>query len=58
MTADNSTVPKIAGSKIKFHKLENLSVIGNFDGDGKQDTIIQHKSKIRLTHFKMTGTQL
>lgn len=42
MTADNSTVPKIAGSKIKFHKLENLSVIGNFDGDGKQDTIIQH----------------
>ena len=27
---------------IVFHKLEKRSVIGDFDGDGKQDTIFEH----------------
>jgi hypothetical protein len=38
----NSTVPKAAGDKIKLHELKKLFVVGDFDGDGKQDTIFQH----------------
>lgn len=41
-TIDNSIFPKTADNKIKLHKLEKLFVVGDFDGDGKQDTIFQH----------------
>lgn len=27
---------------IKFHKLKKLFVVGNFDGDGKQDSVFEH----------------
>lgn len=41
-TVDNSTVTKTSDDKVKLHKLEKLFVFGDFDGDGKQDTIFQH----------------
>ena len=47
-TVDNTTVTKTAYDKIKLHKLEKLFVIGDFDGDEKQDTIFQHNYS-RLT---------
>jgi len=47
-TFDNSTVHKVAEDKIKLHKLEKLFVVGDFDGDRKQDTIFQHNFS-RLT---------
>jgi len=46
--ADNSAVSATADNKIKLHKLEKLFVTGDFDGDGKQDTILQHNFS-RLT---------
>lgn len=51
-TVDNSTVPKTADDKIKLHKLKKLFVVGDFDGDRKQDTIIQHNfSKLTRTEI-------
>lgn len=47
-TVDNSTVSKTADNNIKLHKLEKQFVVGDFDGDGKQDTIFQHNFS-RLT---------
>ena len=47
-TVDNSTVSKTADNSIKLHKLEKQFVVGDFDGDGKQDTIFQHNFS-RLT---------
>jgi hypothetical protein len=47
-TVDNSTVSKTLDDKIKLHKLKKLFVFGDFDGDGKQDTIFQHNYS-RLT---------
>lgn len=39
---DNTTDSKVNDNKIIFHKLEKRFVVGNFDGEGKQDTIFQH----------------
>jgi hypothetical protein len=39
---DKSTVFISASENIKLHKLEKLFVIGDFDGDRKLDTILQH----------------
>ena len=44
----NLLVTKVANNKIKFHKLKKMFTIGDFDGDGKQDTIFQHNYS-RLT---------
>lgn len=41
-TVTKPTVTKKADVKVKLHKLEKLFVVGDFDGDGKQDTISQH----------------
>ncbi len=46
--ADNSIVSISADNNIKLHKLEKLFVVGDFDGDRKQDTIFQHNFS-RLT---------
>lgn len=45
---DNSTFFRVADKKVKLHKLDKLFVIGDFDGNGKQDTIFQHNYS-RLT---------
>lgn len=34
--------PKILEQTVHLHKLAKLSVTGDFDGDGKQDTLTQH----------------
>ncbi len=49
---DNSTVPKTTDDKIKLHKLEKLFVIGDFDGDRKQDTVFQHN------YSRLTNTEI
>ena len=49
---DNSTITKTANDKIKLHKLEKLFVVGDFDGDKKQDTIFQHN------YSKLTRTEI
>lgn len=41
-TNDNSTVPKTTDVKVQLHKLKKLFVVGDFVGDGKQDTVFQH----------------
>jgi hypothetical protein len=52
-TVDNSPVHKVAEDKIKLHKLEKLFVVGDFDGDRKQDTIFQHNfSKLTKTEIE------
>lgn len=38
----NSASPNTANDDIKLHKLNKLFVVGDFDGDGKRDTIHQH----------------
>lgn len=48
ITVDNSTVTKTADNKVKLHKLKKLFIVGDFEGDGKQDTIFQHNYS-RLT---------
>lgn len=51
-TVDNSTVTKTADDKIKLHKLKKLFVIGDFNGDRKQDTIFQHNfSRLKRTEI-------
>lgn len=53
---DNSSVPKTAGNNIKLHKLDKLSIVGDFDGDGKQDTIFQHNySKLTKTEIEYSA---
>lgn len=39
---DNSNTSKAGYNKIKFHKLDKLFVVGDFDGDSNLDTISQH----------------
>jgi hypothetical protein len=41
-SAYKQTLPKTADEKIKLHKIDKLFLIGDFDGDRKQDTIFQH----------------
>ena len=41
-TVDNPSGLIISDNSIKLHKLEKLFVVGDFDGDGKKDTILQH----------------
>lgn len=38
----NVPVSDTINKRIAFHKLEKRSVIGDFDGNGKQDTIFEH----------------
>jgi hypothetical protein len=45
-SVDNLTVPNGADDKIKLHKLEKIFVIGDFNGDEKQDTVFQHNYSI------------
>jgi len=53
---DNSTITKTANDKIKLHKLEKLFVVGDFDGDKKQDTIFQHNySKLTRTEIEYSA---
>lgn len=54
-TVDNSTVTKTADNKVKLHKLEKLLVVGDFDGDKKQDTIFQHNYS-RLTRAEIENS--
>lgn len=54
-TVDSSTVFKTADDKIKFHKLKKLFVVGDFDGDKKQDTIFQHNFS-RLTRTEINNS--
>ncbi len=42
-TAGNSSVvPANAGDSVKLHTWKKLFVMGDFDGDGREDTIFQH----------------
>ena len=53
---DNSTVPKTTDDKIKLHKLQKLFVSGDFDGDGKRDTIFQHNySRLTKTEIEFSA---
>ena len=55
-TVDNVTDHKITADNIKLHKLEKLFVVGDFDGDGKQDTIFQHNySRLTKTEIEYSA---
>ena len=55
-TVDNSTVLKTADYKIKLHKLGKLFIVGDIDGDGKQDTIFQHNfSRLTKTEIEYSA---
>ena len=41
-TIDSLAITDTTNNKSKLHKLNKLFVIGDFDGDRKQDTIFQH----------------
>jgi hypothetical protein len=41
-TPENLTIEETSKKSIKLHKLNKLLTIGDFNGDGKQDTIFQH----------------
>lgn len=49
---ENLTVPNRVDDKIKLHKLDKLFVIGDFNGDEKQDTIFQHN------YSRLTNTEI
>jgi hypothetical protein len=42
ITTENLIKEEISKKNIKLHKLKKLLAIGDFNGDGKQDTIFQH----------------
>jgi len=50
--AGNTAASDTLNTTIKFNKLEKLFVIGDFDGNGKQDTIFQHN------YSKQTKTEI
>lgn len=53
---DSSTVSKTTDDNIKLHKLKKLFVVGDFNGDGKQDTIFQHNwSKLTKTEIEYSA---
>ena len=53
---DHVTFHESLDKKIKLHKLEKLFVIGDFDGNGKQDTIFQHNySKLTKTEIEYSA---
>jgi len=55
-TVNSSSVLKTADYKIKLHKLEKLFVLGDFDGDGKKDTIFQHNfSRLTKTEIEYSA---
>lgn len=39
---EQPTVHKATTDNIKLHPLNKLFTVGDFDGDGKQDTLLQH----------------
>ncbi len=50
------TNSKTIVDKIKLHKLKKLFVVGDFDGDGKQDTIFQHNySRLTKTEIEYSA---
>ena len=51
-TLHNSTISNTVVDSIKLHKLEKLFVVGDFNGDKKQDTIFQHN------YSRLTGTEI
>lgn len=51
-TVDKNAILKDDNNYLKFHKLKKLSVIGDFDGDGKQDTLFEHN------YSKLTKTEI
>ncbi len=54
-TVENSSVPRTTESKVKLHKLKKLFVVGDFDGDGRKDTIFQHNYS-RLTRTEIDNS--
>jgi len=51
-----SLTEKTTDNKIKLRKSEKLFVVGDFDGDGKQDTIFQHNfSKLTKTEIEYSA---
>lgn len=54
-TVDNSTVLKTADNKIKLYKLYKHFIVGDFDGDKKEDTIFQHNYS-RLTRAEIDSS--
>lgn len=38
----NSNINKLSKNNIKLHKLRKLFIVGDFDGNGEKDTILQH----------------
>lgn len=56
MTKTTDNVSKTTDDKIKLHKLEKLFVVGDFNGDGRQDTIFQHNySRLTKTEIEYTA---
>ena len=52
-TAESLTITDTSINKIKLHKLEKLFLLGDFDGDKKQDTIFQHNySRLAKTEIE------
>jgi hypothetical protein len=52
-TAGNpSVVPANAGDNVKLHTLKKLFTRGDFDGDGREDTIFQHN------YSRLTGAEI
>lgn len=39
---DNASITSTSAGEVKFHTLEKLYVVGDFNGDKKQDTVFQH----------------
>ena len=39
---NNTTISNTTDDKVKLHKLIKLFMVGDFEGNGKQDTIFQH----------------
>ncbi len=52
----NSTVPDSTINKIKLHPLRKLFIAGDFDGNGKQDSIYQHNfSKLTKSEIEYSA---
>jgi hypothetical protein len=54
-TVEYSSVRRTTESKVKLHKLKKLFVVGDFDGDGRKDTIFQHNYS-RLTRTEIDNS--
>lgn len=51
---DDTTVLKSTVEKYHFHKLDKLFCVGDFDGDGKKDTLFEHNfSKLKKEEIEI-----